>query len=129
MQIIHGFKLFNRKYLSRNFTTGCASNYVRQFGLHADECGVLRCKGKIGHASLSSDTVNPVLLSTHHHLTNLVIKEVHSKMMHGWSSVNVNRNTGQLLDLKRKRGCERFYSTLRCMYETWWQNLFRCLRH
>ena len=32
---------------------------------------------------ISSDTVNPVLLPTHHHLTNLVIKEVHSKMMHG----------------------------------------------
>ena len=35
------------------------------------------------HANLSFDTVNPVLLPTDHHLTNLVIKEVHSKMMHG----------------------------------------------
>ena len=44
---------------------------------------MLRCKGRIGHANLSSDTVNPVLLPTHHHLTNLVVKEVHSKIMHG----------------------------------------------
>ena len=44
---------------------------------------MLRRKGRIGHANLSSDTVNPVLLPTHHRLANLVIKEVHSKMMHG----------------------------------------------
>ena len=63
----------------QSITTGCASSYVRQFGLYADECGVLRCKGRIGHTNLSSDTVNLVLVLAHHHLTNLVIKEVHSK--------------------------------------------------
>ena len=62
--------------------TGCDSNYVPQFGLYVDECGLLRCKGRIGHANLPSETTDPVLLPTHHHLTDLVINEVHSVTMH-----------------------------------------------
>ena len=42
-------KVFVKEFQS--ITTGCASNYVRQFGLYADECGVLRCKRRIGHAN------------------------------------------------------------------------------
>ena len=64
-------------------SAGVVSNYVRQFGLYVDQCGILRCKGRIGNANLPSKTANPVLLPTHHHLTNLVIKEVHARMMHG----------------------------------------------
>ena len=86
MQKIHGFGLFNRKYLSRSFKDHhqlCIKLRKTIRFIYADECGVLRCKGRIGHANRSSDTVNPALLPTHHHLTNLVIKEVRSKMMHG----------------------------------------------
>ena len=68
---------------SQSITTCCASNHVRQFGLHAHECAVLRYKRRIEHANLSTDTVNPVLLPIHHRLTNLMTKEVHSIMMHG----------------------------------------------
>ena len=51
--------------------------------MYFDQCGILRCKGRIGNANLPSETANPVLLPTHHHLTNLLIKEVHARMMHG----------------------------------------------
>ena len=59
------------------------SNYVRQFGLYIDKCDVSRCKGRIGNVKLPSGTVEPVLLPTRHHLTTLVINEVHAKVMHG----------------------------------------------
>jgi hypothetical protein len=62
--------------------TGCASNYVRQFNLYVDEQGILRCRGRIGNSSLPSETVNPVFLPNNHHFTELIIKEVHSRMMH-----------------------------------------------
>ncbi len=61
---------------------GCASNYTRQFNLYLDDQGLLRCKGRIENSGLTSEAVNPTLLPKDHHFTQLVIKEVHSRMMH-----------------------------------------------
>ena len=52
-------------------------------GLYIDKCDISRCKGRIGNVKLPSETVEPVLLPTRHHLTTLVINEVHAKVMDG----------------------------------------------
>ena len=72
---------FAKKF--ENISARIVLNYIRQFGLYIDQWGILRCKGRIGNANIPSETANPVLLPTHHHLTTLVIKEVHAKTMHG----------------------------------------------
>ncbi len=98
-------------------TAGVVSNHVRQSGLYVDQCGILRCKGRIGNANLPSETANPVLLPTHHHLTNLVIKEVHARMMHGGVVSTLTANWRQLLDSTRERSCKTLCSTLYGLYK------------
>ena len=60
----------------------CASNYTRQFNFYLDDQGLLHCKGRIENSGLTSEAVNPTLLPKDHHFTQLVIKEVHLRMMH-----------------------------------------------
>lgn len=56
--------------------------YVKQFGLFMDEMGILRCKGRLDNSSLPYDTKNPIFLPGNHPLTLLIIKNIHSQVMH-----------------------------------------------
>ena len=53
-----------------------------QLGLKLDKEGLIRCHGRMIHAELSEDAVNPKLLPKDHHFTRLVIQDVHKKLYH-----------------------------------------------
>ena len=53
-----------------------------QLGLKLDKEGLIRCHGRMIHAELSEDAVNPKLLPKDHHFTWLVIQDVHEKLYH-----------------------------------------------
>jgi len=56
---------------------------VEQFGLYLDEQQVLKCKGRIGNASLAATEKHPILLPTKHPFVKLLVMEVHSRVKHG----------------------------------------------
>ena len=59
---------------------------VEQFGLFLDENKLLRCRGWLNNATLSSDNKNPILLPSKHPYVELIIRQTHDKVKH--SSVN-----------------------------------------
>ena len=59
---------------------------VEQFGLFLDENKLLRCRGRLNNAILSSDNKNPILLPSKHPYVELLIRQTHDKIKH--SSVN-----------------------------------------
>ena len=60
----------------QNFPT-----WQKQFGLFLDE-GVWRCKGRLGNADIPYSARYPVLLHKRHHLTLLIIRDAHQRVMH-----------------------------------------------
>ena len=55
----------------------------QQFGLFTDEHGTVRCKGRLSQAQLPSSTKYPILLDKSHHITSLIVRESHKRVMHG----------------------------------------------
>ena len=56
--------------------------WKRQLGLSADERGIIRCRGRIDNANVPHTAKFPVLISSEHHITTLIIKECHNKVGH-----------------------------------------------
>ena len=54
-----------------------------QFGLHLDDAGVWRCKGRLGCADLPEDTKYPMLLPSGHYFTTLLVLHCHQRVKHG----------------------------------------------
>ena len=50
--------------------------------LIVDESGIYRCGGRLKHAPLPYNSRCPVLLPAEHHVTQLIIKSCHDKVMH-----------------------------------------------
>ena len=55
---------------------------IHQFGLFIDHAGLLRCRGRVNNAILSTATKNPILLPTKHPWINLLISHVHQRVKH-----------------------------------------------
>ena len=74
---------FNKEinYLVKKEATS-PHTYVNQFGLYLDDKGLLRCKGRVGNAILSSTNKHPYLLPPNHPFSNLLILHIHSKIKH-----------------------------------------------
>ena len=51
-------------------------------GLYEDDKGVLRSEGRLQYALLSYEGRFPAILPRKHHVTQLIIKRHHSKVMH-----------------------------------------------
>lgn len=51
-------------------------------GLFTDDKGVYRCKGRLENAELPCQVKHPILLPPRSHLTSLIIREYHSRVMH-----------------------------------------------
>ena len=54
----------------------------KQLGVYTDAKGIVRCKGRLGNADIPFNTRFPVLLPRQHHLTSLIIRQCHKKVMH-----------------------------------------------
>ena len=53
-----------------------------QVSLDLDDQHILRCKGRINNATIPESSKNPVLLPSKHHFSDLIIQDVHKKIMH-----------------------------------------------
>ena len=51
--------------------------YVTQFWLYVDQQGIVRCGGRIGNSTLSSNCIHPILLPSRHHFVKLLIEHTH----------------------------------------------------
>ena len=60
----------------------CPPTYVSQFGLVLDDQRIMRCKGRVNNANIPESSKNRVLLPSRHHFTDLIIQDVHQKIMH-----------------------------------------------
>ena len=56
--------------------------WKKQLDLFQDEKGVWRCRGRIQNAAVPYSTKHPVLLPRGHHLTQLVVKKAHVRVLH-----------------------------------------------
>ena len=54
-----------------------------QLGLYVDEEGLLRCQGRLSNADLPYSTRHPILLSSKHHVAELIVKQCHLTVKHG----------------------------------------------
>lgn len=53
-----------------------------QFGLFVDEEGVWRCGGRLSKAEIPYGVKHPILLPRQHHLTTLVVRRAHLRVLH-----------------------------------------------
>ena len=59
------------------------AEWQQQLDLFRDERGLWRCRGRIQNAGVPYCTKHPVLLHKDHHFTMLVVKQAHSRVLHG----------------------------------------------
>ena len=53
-----------------------------QLGTFTDESGILRCRGRLANADLPYESKFPALLPREKHLTHLIIRDCHTRVMH-----------------------------------------------
>ena len=53
-----------------------------EFGLFSDENGVWRCGGRLSKAEIPYGVKHPILLPRQHHLTTLVVRRAHLRVLH-----------------------------------------------
>ena len=53
-----------------------------KFGLHEDQKGVIRCKGRLEHSEIVHEAKEPIILPKVHRLTVLQIQECHDRVLH-----------------------------------------------
>ena len=58
------------------------NNLQKQLGLFLDENGLLRCRGRLGIASLTEGARFPILLPKNDRLTYLIIDQSHKQILH-----------------------------------------------
>ena len=56
--------------------------WKHKFGLFLDDHGMWRCKGRLSNAKIPEMAKFPILLSSKHHYTDLVVRDCHVKVMH-----------------------------------------------
>ena len=54
-----------------------------QFGLFTDEHGIVRCMGRLSQSQLPKSTKCTILLDKSHHITSLLFRECHKRVMRG----------------------------------------------
>ena len=69
-------------FLTTRKESASAPIRVMQFGLFLVEDGIIRCKGRINNAVLSTSTKNPILLPAKHAFVSLLVKQTHDVVKH-----------------------------------------------
>ncbi|KXJ29703.1 hypothetical protein AC249_AIPGENE20860 [Exaiptasia diaphana] len=65
-----------------------------KLGLYKDECGVIRCRGRLANALLPDETKYPDLLPRDHYFTKLIVEQCHTEVL--------QKITRQFHNLKRR---------------------------
>ena len=55
---------------------------TESLGVQEDADGYLRCKGRLGRSKLPFDVKHPLLLPSHHRVTELIIWDSHDRVYH-----------------------------------------------
>ena len=55
---------------------------MKQFGVYLDYDRLMKCRGRINNAAISTTQKNPILLQAKHHFVDLLIKSCHEKVKH-----------------------------------------------
>ena len=55
----------------------------KQLDLYTNESGLSRCGRRLQHANIPFGAKHPILLPEHHHLTSLIIRDCHHRVLHG----------------------------------------------
>jgi hypothetical protein len=50
--------------------------------LYSDDSKILRCKGRVSEGDIPTETKNPIILPNYHHLTSIIIRECHERVLH-----------------------------------------------
>ena len=67
------------------------NNLQKQLGLFLDENGLLRCRGRLGNASLTEGAKFPILLPKTDRLTYLIIDQSHKQILHSGTSQTLSQ--------------------------------------
>ena len=57
--------------------------WQKQFGLFQDDHGLWQCGRRLSNAEIAPEIKHPILLNRNHHLTTLIIRDCHERVMHG----------------------------------------------
>ena len=63
------------------------SSIIRRYLPFIDKDGLLRVSGRLQNAFISENEKHPILLSSKHHVTRLIVERAHLATMHGGSSL------------------------------------------
>ena len=55
---------------------------ISQLNVARDSRGLLRCDTRLDHSGLPPDAIRPILLPKNHHVTELIIRDAHAKVLH-----------------------------------------------
>ncbi|CAB4004829.1 Hypothetical predicted protein, partial [Paramuricea clavata] len=58
------------------------SQVQRSLGLYSNDSKLLRCKGRISKTDIPTETKNPIILPNYHHLTSIISRECHERVLH-----------------------------------------------
>jgi len=56
--------------------------YVKQFQIYLDDDRLMKCRGRINNAAITTTQENPILLPAKHYFVDLLIKNRHEKVKH-----------------------------------------------
>ncbi|XP_077862482.1 uncharacterized protein LOC144344394 [Saccoglossus kowalevskii] len=82
-------KAYPELYTSLLNNNKCYQPLVRQLYLFIDKQGLIRCGGRIHNADIDYTTKFPILLPTYHYYTAMVIRNEHSRTLHGGTQATV----------------------------------------
>lgn len=85
-----------------------ATNKLISLSPFIDDNGLLRVGGRLHHADIPFDQKHPILLPRHHHITKLIIMNIHDKTMHGGPQITLSTLTQQFW-VTRGRDAVRFF--------------------
>ena len=89
-------------------------HWLKELDLFQDEGGVWRCKGRIQNAVVPYSTKHPMLLHKSHHLTLLLVRRSHCRVLHngdfGGAAIEV-------LDRQGPKLREEHYPSVSCVHE------------
>ena len=92
--------------------------WQKQFDLFTDDDGLIRCRGRLNNADLQYDTKYPLFLPRKAHLTTLVVRRAHLRVMH-------NGVKETLMEIRRKYWIIKGHSLVRSIIH----HCVTCKRH
>eukprot|EP00731_Ephydatia_muelleri_P006677 Em0003g925a len=79
----------------------------QQLAVFYDKDGVWRCKVRLHHADLPESTKHPILLDKVHCFTTLIVRDCHTRVMHGGVKATITELRSRFWVVKRRQFVQR----------------------